>query len=306
MGARIHPPAEDTTMATAREIRRRIRSVRNVAQITRAVQMVASSKMRRAQERVVASRPYAEQLRLLLGRLAAQGVEEDLPLMRAREVNRVGIVVVTPDKGLAGALSSNVNRRAGQLAFELRRELNKPTLPVAFFAVGRKGRDFLARSQQRLLAEFTQLGDIPGTANVRAIARTITDAYLNGDVDRVLLVYPRFVSTVVQTPTVIQLLPVEPPPAEAVTGPVPQYIYEPSPEAIFAELLPRYVETLIYQPLLETVASFYSAQMVAMKNATDNAQELVQDLTLTYNKARQAAITTQILEVVAGSGALAS
>jgi len=295
-------------MATTREIRRRIRSVKNVAQITRAVQMVASSKMRRAQERVLASRPYSEQLRLLLARLAAQGVhgEEDLPLMRTREVRQVGIVVVTPDKGLAGALSSNVNRRAGQLAIELRRELHTPTLPVAFFAVGRKGRDFLLRTQQTLLAEFTQLGDIPSTADVRAIARTITDAYLNGDVDRVLLVYPRFVSTVAQTPTVVQLLPVEPPPAEAVAGPVPQYIFEPSPGEIFAELLPRYVETLIYQPLLETVASFYSAQAVAMKNATDNAQDLVADLTLTYNKARQAAITTQILEVVAGSGALAS
>jgi F-type H+-transporting ATPase subunit gamma len=293
-------------MATAREIRRRIRSVKNVAQITRAVQMVASSKMRRAQERVVASRPYAEQLRLLVGRLAAQGVEEDLPLMRARDLTRVGIVVVTPDKGLAGALSSNVNRRAGQLAFDLRRDLGNPTLPIAFFAVGRKGRDFLVRTQQTLLAEFTQLGDIPSTADVRAIARTVTDAYLAGEVDRVLLVYPRFVSTVVQTPTVVQLLPVEPPAAEAVTGPMPQYIYEPGPGEIFAELLPRYVETLIYQPLLETVASFYSAQMVAMKNATDNAQDLVADLTLTYNKARQTAITTQILEVIAGSGALAS
>ncbi len=226
--------------------------------------------------------------------------------MRVRDVKRVGIVAITPDKGLAGALSSNVNRRAGQLALELRRELNNPTLPIAFFAVGRKGRDFLMRSQQKVLAEFTNLGDIPSTADVRAIARTITDAYLAAEVDRVLLVYPRFVSTVTQIPTVVQLLPVEPPPAEAATGPVPQYIYEPSVGEIFAELLPRYVETLIYQPLLETVASFYSSQMVAMKNATDNAQDLLQDLTLTYNKARQAAITTQILEVVAGSGALAS
>jgi F-type H+-transporting ATPase subunit gamma len=292
-------------MATTREIRRRIRSVKNVAQITRAVQMVASSKMRRAQERVLASRPYAEQLQLLLARLAAQGAgDEDLPLMKVRPVRRVGIVVVTPDKGLAGALSSNVNRRSGQLALELRRELDNPTVPISFIAVGRKGRDFLVRTQQTLLAEFTGLGDIPSGATVRAIARTVTDAYLDGTLDRVLLVYPKFVSTVVQTPAMIQLLPVEPPPAEAVAGPVPQYIYEPSPGEIFAALLPRYVETLIYQPLLETVASFYSAQMVAMKNATDNAQELVADLTLTYNKARQAAITTQILEVVAGSGAL--
>jgi F-type H+-transporting ATPase subunit gamma len=291
-------------MATTREIRRRIRDVRNIAQITRAMQMVASSKMRRAQERVLASRPYSAELITLLSRLAAQAEgQEDLPLLVTREVRRTGIVVVTPDKGLAGALSSNVNRRAAQLAVELRRE-HGANLPISFIAVGRKGRDFLARTQQRLVAEFTGLGDQPTPASVRAIARAVTDAYLGEEMDQVFLVYPRFVSTVVQTPTVIQLLPVKPPEGVEDEGPPPQYIFEPDATTIFAELLPRYVETLIFQPILETVASFYSAQMVAMKNATDNANELLDDLTLTYNKARQAAITTQILEVVAGSGAL--
>src|SRR5579883_1949310 len=164
------------------------------------------------------------------------------------------------------------------------------------------GRDFLARAQQPIIAEFTKLGDQPSQANVRAIARAITDAYLGEEIDRALLVYPKYVSAVTQTPTVLQLLPVEPPEAEA-EGATPQYIFEPDATTIFAELLPRYLETLIYQPLLETVASFYSAQMVAMRNATDNATELLGDLTLTYNKARQAAITTQILEIVAGSSA---
>jgi F-type H+-transporting ATPase subunit gamma len=291
-------------MATAREIRRRIRSVRNVAQITRAVQMVASSKMRRAQDRVVASRPYSDELMRLVARLAKQaGEEEDLPLMKVRPVKRVGVVVISPDRGLAGGLPGNINRRAAQVAADLRREENNASLPVSFIAVGRRGRDFLARTQQQILAEFTNLGDQPSQADVRAIARAVTDAYLNGEVDRVLLVYPKFVSTVMQTPTVIQLLPVEPPEEDAATGPTPQYIYEPDATAIFAALLPRYIETLIYQPLLENVASFYSAQMVAMKNATDNATDLVEDLTLTYNKARQTAITTQILEVVAGSNA---
>jgi F-type H+-transporting ATPase subunit gamma len=290
-------------MATAREIRRRIRSVKNVAQITRAVQMVASSKMRRAQERVLASRPYSEELMKLLARLASEAAGDvDLPLLQSREVRRAAIVHVTPDRGLAGALPGNLNRRTAQLALDLRRE----NAEVAFIAVGRRGRDFLIRTQQRVLAEFTNLGDQPSQADVRAIARAVTDAYIDGDVDRVLLVYPRFVSTVVQTPTVIQLLPVQPPEEAAAAGPTPQYIYEPDEQTIFAELLPRYVETQIYQPLLESVASFYSAQMVAMKNATDNATELVDDLTLTYNKARQAAITTQILEVVSGSGALGS
>jgi F-type H+-transporting ATPase subunit gamma len=291
-------------MATAREIRRRIRSVKNVAQITRAVQMVASSKMRRAQERVVASRPYSDELMRLVARLAKQASEEeDLPLMTSRPVRRVGVVVISPDRGLAGGLPGNINRRVAQLATDLRREAGNSSLPISYVAVGRRGRDFLARTQQPLIAEFTNLGDQPAQADVRAIARAVSDAYLNGDVDRVLLVYPKFVSTVVQTPTVIQLLPVEPPEEAETNGPTPQYIYEPNAAEIFAALLPRYIETLIYQPLLENVASFYSAQMVAMKNATDNATDLVDDLTLTYNKARQTAITTQILEVVAGSNA---
>ena len=291
-------------MATAREIRRRIRSVKNVAQITRAVQMVASSKMRRAQERVVASRPYSDELMRLVARLAKQASEEeDLPLMTSRPVRRVGVVVISPDRGLAGGLPGNINRRVAQLATDLRREAGNSSLPISYVAVGRRGRDFLARTQQPLIAEFTNLGDQPAQADVRAIARAVSDAYLNGDVDRVLLVYPKFVSTVVQTPTVIQLLPVEPPEEAETNGPTPQYIYEPNAAEIFEALLPRYIETLIYEPLLENVASFYSAQMVAMKNATDNATDLVDDLTLTYNKARQTAITTQILEVVAGSNA---
>jgi F-type H+-transporting ATPase subunit gamma len=290
-------------MASTREIRRRIQAVRNVAQITRAVQMVASSKMRRAQERVLAARPYSEELTKLLSRLSKQAEgQEDLPLMRSREVKSAAIIVVTPDRGLAGALSSNVNRRAVQLAVELRREHGND-LAISFIAVGRKGRDFLTRGRQRLLAEFTRLGDQPQQSDVRAIARTVTDAYLGEEADLVYLVYPKFVSTVQQTPTVSQLLPVQPPEEEHESGPAPQYIFEPDATTILGELLTRYLETLIYQPLLETVASFYSAQMVAMRNATDNATELQADLTLTYNKARQAAITNQILEIVAGSGA---
>jgi len=292
-------------MASTQEIRRRIRSVRNVAQITRAVQLVASSKMRRAQERVVGSRPYAEQLAKLLSRVAAQADDlSSLPLMQQRDVKRVLVVVMTPDRGLAGALNSNINRRAGLLAQELRRDYNNPTLPITYVAVGRKGRDFLTRTRQVMLAEFTGLGDQPKQADVRAIARTITDAYISGEVDRALLVYPKYVSTVTQTPTVLQLLPAEPPEAVETEGAAPQYILEPDAETIFAELLPRYVETQIYQPLLETVARFYSAQMLAMKNATDSANDLLADLTLTYNKVRQSAITTQILEVVSGANAL--
>jgi F-type H+-transporting ATPase subunit gamma len=292
-------------MASTQELRRRIRSVRNVAQITRAVQLVASSKMRRAQERVVASRPYAEQLSKLLSRVAAQADDlNDLPLMQARDVKRVAIVLVTPDRGLAGALSSNTNKRAALLAQELRREYNNPTLPITFVSVGRKGRDFLTRTHQDIMAEFVQLGDQPKSADVRAIARTVTDAYIAGEIDLALLVYPKYISTVVQTPTVTQLLPAKPPEIEETEGATPQYIFEPDAQGIFAALLPRYVETQIHQPLLESVASFYSAQMLAMKNATDSANDLLADLTLTYNKVRQSAITTQILEIVSGANAL--
>jgi F-type H+-transporting ATPase subunit gamma len=287
-------------MASTREIRRRIRSVKNVGQITKAVQLVASTKMRRAQDRAAASRPYSEQLVKLLSRLAAEARDEDQPLMRTRTVRNIAIVLVSPDRGLAGALPSNLNRRAGQLALELRQKPGAANVGISFIAVGKKGRDWVLRSRQPLIAEFTELGDQPSLASVRAIARTITDAYIAEQVDQVFLVYPRFVSNAVQTPTAVQLLPVEPP-DEAAAGATPQYIFEPDAATIFGELLPRYIETQIYQPLLESVASFYSAQMVAMKNATDNANELVSDLTLTYNKVRQTAITTQILEIVAGS-----
>ncbi|HEX8994395.1 MAG TPA: ATP synthase F1 subunit gamma, partial [Ktedonobacterales bacterium] len=260
-------------MASTQAIRRRIRSARNVAQITRAVQLVASSRMRRAQERVTESRPYAQELQKLLSRVATQAdqLDEDQPLMDERPVKRALIVLVTPDRGLAGALNSNTTRRAGELARELRAKYSDVSLEISFLAIGRKGRDFLTRNRQHILAEFTQLGDQPKPADVRAIARTITDAYIEGQIDLAMLVYPKFVSMIAQTPTVTQLLPVQPPEGAADTqGATPEYIFEPDVTSIFAELLPRYVETLIYQPLLETVASFYSAQMIAMKNATDS------------------------------------
>jgi F-type H+-transporting ATPase subunit gamma len=290
-------------MASTREIRRRIRSVKNVGQITRALQLVASSKMRRAQDRASASRPYSRELVKLLTRLASQAAgEEDLPLMRVRPVRSVGIVLISPDRGLAGAMPGNINRRAAQLELDLRHQAGESTVTFQFIAVGRKGRDWVLRTRQRLIAEFTGLGDQPTPSDVRAIARTVSDAYIAEQVDQVYLIYTRFVSTSTQVATAVQLLPIQPPPEAPEEGPAPQYIFEPDAATLFAELLPRYLETQIYQPLLESIASYYSAQLVAMKNATDNANELVDDLTLTYNKARQTSITTQILEVVAGAG----
>jgi F-type H+-transporting ATPase subunit gamma len=281
-----------------------------MAQITRAMQMVASSKMRRAQERVQQSRPYSEQIKALVSRLAnasGEDIGEGVALLKERPVRNIGYVLITPDRGLSGALPSNINRRALlSMREEQERLAGKASQRpgVQFIPVGRKGRDFVIRSRLPMLAEFTNYGDKPGLSDASAIAQVAVDAFLNGDVDIVYLVYSKFVNTVTQQPTAVQLLPVQPPPGQDDEQRTIEYIYEPDARTIFEALLPRYVDVLVYQALLENIASFYSAQMVAMKNATDNANELVQDLTLAYNKARQASITTQILEVVSGANAL--
>ncbi len=296
-------------MPSLRDIRRRIRSVKNTAQITKALQMVASSKMRRAQERVQQARPFAAQIRELVSRLAnASGDDlgEGVALLTQRPVHNVGFIVITPDRGLCGALPSNINRKAAASALEVQNNGgNQGQRPqVDFIAVGRKGRDFIVRTQQNLIAEFTNYGDKPSITDATAIAQVATDAFLKGEVDAVYLVYAKFINTVTQQPISIQLLPVQPPAQEEENDDPKKrvdYIYEPDARTIFEALLPRYVDVQVYQALLETIASFYSAQMVSMKNATDSALDLVQDLTLAYNKGRQAAITTQILEVIAGS-----
>ncbi len=298
-------------MPSTRAIRGRIKSVKNIAQVTRTMQMVASSKMRRAQERVQQSRPYSEQLRALVSRLArvtGEDVGGDIALLKQRPVRGIGFVVIGPDRGLSGALPSNINRKAASTALDEQRRFaeqgERPT--VEYVVVGRKARDFVIRNELHMIAEFTNYGDKPSLADATAIAQVATDAFLKGEVDVVYLIYAKFVNTVTQQPTAVQLLPVQPPPEQEGESRNIEYIYEPDAASIYEALLPRYVDVQVYQALLETVASFFSAQMVAMKNATDNANDLVQDLTLTYNKARQASITTQILEVVGGAEALSS
>jgi F-type H+-transporting ATPase subunit gamma len=300
-------------MPSIREIRQRIRSVKNTAKITKAMQMVASSKMRRSQERVEQARPFAEQIRELVARMAAAAsnnddLGEDLALLKQRPVKNIGIVLISPDRGLCGALPSNINRQAAHTAQDesnrFAEQGHKPG--VEFVAVGKKGRDFVLRTEQNMIAEFTDYGDHPTMGDAAAIAQVAVDAFLKGEVDVVYLIYAKFVNTATQTPVTVQLLPVKPPETEekGQTGESTEYIYEPNEQELFKALLPRYVDVQVYQALLEAIASQYSAQMVSMKNATDNANDLVQDLTLTYNKVRQAAITTQILEVVAGAEAL--
>jgi F-type H+-transporting ATPase subunit gamma len=297
-------------MPSTREIKRRIGSIKNIGQITRAMQMVATSKMRRAQERVQQARPYADQLRAMVSRLARAGgadIGSGAVLMAERPVRKVGYVLITPDSGLCGALPSNINRRAVHSVQEVQRDLSEkggPAPEIDIVAVGRKGRDFVVRSPYNLLAEFTNYGTQPGLNDAAAIAQVAVDAFVKGEVDVVYLVYARFVNTVTQVPTVVKLLPVEPPTDEGDEKKNVEYIYEPDPQSLFEALLPRYVDLQVYQAMLESLASQWSAQMVAMKNATDSAKELLEDLNLTYNKARQASITTQILEVVSGAEAL--
>jgi F-type H+-transporting ATPase subunit gamma len=289
-------------MPSLRDIRRRIRSIKNTAQITKAMEMVAASRMRRAQQRVIASRPYAEAMRSLISELAAiPGRGEELhPLLVQRPIDTVGIVMMTSDRGLAGALNTNIIRRASQLVLEVTEERRHE---VELITVGRKGQDFMARRGHKLLGTFTQLGDQPGYMDLVGVARVVMDSYMQGIMDEAWIVYPQFVSTLVQRPTVIKLLPVTP--SERITQRL-DYIYEPDPRQILSQLLPRYVEVSIYQAVLEAIASEHSARMIAMRNATDNAKELIQSLTLTYNKERQAAITREVTEIASAAEALAN
>ena len=271
------------------------------------MELVAASRLRRAQMRVTAARPYAEAMRALmaeLGGLSPSGGQALHPLLVQREVRTVGVLIVTPDRGLAGALNANIIRRGTELILEQERADGRS---VQVVTVGRKGQDFLVRRGRHLLGTFTGIIDRVRYDDVIPIARVIMDSFVNGSVDRALLVYPRFISTLSQRPEVVQLLPVEPPEsAREARAQRLDYIFEPDPQSILEQLLPRYIEVQIYQAILETAASFFSAQMVAMRNATDNANDLVQDLSLTYNKVRQANITREVTEIASAAEAMAA
>lgn len=285
-------------MADIRLIRRRIRSVRSIAKITRAMEMIATSKMRRAQERGLAGRPYSEKIRQVIADLAALPQTEQVlhPLLQRRPLARIAIVHITPDRGLCGGLNANINRHTAGFV------LNQ-TAPAGFICVGRKGLDFMRQTGRDIKAVFTGLGDYPRFLDILPIARLIIDDYTNGTVDAVYLSYTRFISTMVQKPVIEPLLPVAPAVLPKVQN--VDYIYEPDPVAVLAGLLPRFVEMEIYHAILEALASEQSARMVAMRNATDNARGLVDDLTLTYNKARQESITKELLDITGGVAALA-
>ncbi len=285
-------------MANIRLIRRRIRGVQSIAKITRAMEMIATSKMRRAQERGLAGRPYAQKIMQVISDLAAiQGDTALHPLLQRRPVARVAIVHITPDRGLCGGLNANINRSAHTF-------ISQRQVPVSVTAVGRKGLDSMHRLGRQIRAEFTGLGDQPSLLDTLPISRIIIDDYESGQIDAAYLSYTQFVSTLTQKAVVQPILPVEPaviPRAENV-----EYIYEPDAQEVLAGLLPRFVEMEIYHAILESIASEQSARMVAMRNATDNAKELVDDLTLVYNKARQEAITKELLDITGGVAALSA
>ena len=259
--------------------------------------MIAASKMRRTQEMALRGRPYADRMRALLADLAAQPHgEENIPaLLRRREAKAVAIVHITPDRGLTGGLNTNINRAGAQFILE-------QSASVSVVAVGKKGRDFMTRSRQDVRAVFTDLGERPSLTDVTPIARLVIDDYTGERVDAVYVVYAEFVSTTTQRAIVEPLLPVVP--AELRSAEAVGYIYEPNSELALSALLPRYVEMQLYHAVLESIASEQSARMVAMRNATDNANEMVEDLTLVMNKARQEAITKELLDIVGGAAAV--
>lgn len=286
-------------MPSVRDIRRRIRSVQNTGKVTNAMSLIAASKMRRAQNAVLQGRPYAEKILEVIAHLAAQpgGDEwaEAQPLLEVRPVQRIGLLAITPDRGLAGGLHSSINRRVAQFILQ-------QSAPVRTIIVGRKGRDFMVRSGQDLKAVFTDLGDRPALTDTTPISRLLIEAYTEGEVDEVYIAYARFISTMSQQAVVEKLLPVTP--ASLSGTERVGYIYEPDAITVLGALLPQFVDMEVYHTLLEAIASEQSARMVAMRNATDNANSLTEELTLVMNKLRQDTITNELLDLVGGQVAL--
>ncbi len=284
-------------MPSVRDIRRRIRSVENTGKVTNAMSLIAASKMRRAQLAVTDGRPYAEKIHEVIATLAAQPTDDDTvhPLLETRPVNNVGMVVITPDRGLAGGMHANINRQVARFILG-------SDATVRSIVVGRKGRDFLVRYTDTVQAVFTDLSDRVALADTTAISRLVIDGYTDGEFDEVHLAYMRFVSTVQQEPVIERILPVEPAALESAQR--VGYIYEPDPATVLSALLPQFVEMQVYHAILESIASEQSARMVAMRNATDNANQLASDLTLVMNKLRQDSITNELLDLVGGQVAL--
>jgi len=284
-------------MASIQILRRRIRSVQGTTKIVRAMEMVATAKMRRTQQRALAGRPYTEKIRQVISDLAIEPRVKGkiLPLFEKREVKKIALLHMGTDRGLCGGLNTNLNRLVAEFILQQK-------VPVTVITVGRKARAFARIAKLDVRAEFSGISDRATMQDTMPISRVVIDDYSKGEVDLVYLAYPDFISTMVQKPTIQTLLPIEP--TKLPPGQVAEYIYEPDPFSVLNALLPRFVEMEIYHAILELIASEQSARMVAMRNAGDNAEELIKDLTLSLNKVRQEMITKEICDISGGAEAL--
>lgn len=287
-------------MAGGREIKTKIKSVQNTRKVTSALQMVSASKIRKAQERMRTSRPYAQAMKQVIGHLAQASTDYPHPFLVSREqVSRVGYIVISSDRGLAGGLNNNLFRKLlGDI-----HQWQQRGAGVDLVTIGQKAGAFFRHVKVDVVGSVANLGDVPQVEQLIGVIKVMLDAYTEGRIDRVYLVYNRFVNTMVQKGSVEQLLPL--PAAEtAVSAHDWDYIYEPDPATVLEHVMTRYIESLVYQAVLENVASEHAARMIAMKAASDNATKLIDTLSLVYNKARQAAITQEITEIVSGAAAV--
>ena len=291
-------------MANTKDIRRRIKSIRNIGQLTKAMQMVAASKMRKAQQHALAGRSYATLMNKVLVSLQKRTDPKTHPLLHIRPINKELLLIISTDKGLAGALNTNLFREASH--FEASKSV--------YVITGRKAKQFVTRTKRELIADF-ELKDAPSFVETKAIAKFVTEKFLSGEVDKVSVLYTQFINTVNQKPVLRTLLPISSfdlpkgEPAEAANesvDPMVSYVFEPNAEAVLDAMLPYYIQYQVFQMILDARASEHSARMVAMKNATDNASQFIKDLTLEYNKMRQASITTELLEIATAQMALGS
>ncbi len=288
-------------MAGGKEIRDKIKSIKSTRKITKAMQMVAASKMRRFQDRMVAARPYAERMRRVIGHLAHAHPEYRHPYLVTRpEAKNVGFVVITSDRGLCGGLNGNLLRA---LTAKMR-ERDREGVGVRFCSIGSKGSVFLRRVGAKIVSNITHLGDTPHIVDLIGVVKVMLDAYKAGEIDRLYLVYNRFVNTMTQSPTIEQILPLPPEAGLGASKGHWDYLYEPDAKEVLDELLVRFVESLVYQGVVENMASEMASRMVAMKAASDNAATIIDELQLAYNKARQAAVTQELSEIVAGAAAV--
>lgn len=286
-------------MASGKEIKSKIGSIKNTQKITSAMEMVAASKMKRAQDRVASSRPYAENLRKVIGRVAQANLDFHHPFLEERDVKRVGYIVISTDRGLCGGLNTNEFKKVTQDV----QAWKEKGVDAEYATLGGKAAGFFQRFGGQLLAKKAGLGDTPSIQDIIGPVKVMLDAFAEGKIDRLFVVYNNFVNTMKQEPVIDQLLPL-PKAEEEVSAHAWDYLYEPNPEAILETLLVRFIESQVYQGVVENAASEQAARMVAMKAATDNAGDLIDELQLIYNKARQAAITQEISEIVSGSAAV--